>query len=277
MGEGLRRGWGGNTERDAYDVSVAHVDVFLGFVFSGVDRPGSETTEDADDFDTKSESTTSLTPETPSHGGSVGGGSNSHHGSGLDVDKDGGRDSSGSVDGDRENRDHENTAPDENNIGAKRRGPRTTIKAKQLETLKAAFAATPKPTRHIREQLAQETGLNMRVIQVSEIATCIRLKRSEGRGKRPRRLRMPSAATEASSSSPLRRRGGACICRRRARYPSSRGCCCGVVTEAARNAAAGGEASLPSPFLRDHFSFPNVCPRALHLAFQASLGRRCGL
>uniref|UniRef100_U3JZ92 LIM/homeobox protein Lhx5 n=1 Tax=Ficedula albicollis TaxID=59894 RepID=U3JZ92_FICAL len=45
-------------------------------------------------------------------------------------------------------------------------GPRTTIKAKQLETLKAAFAATPKPTRHIREQLAQETGLNMRVIQV---------------------------------------------------------------------------------------------------------------
>ncbi|KAI8512706.1 LIM/homeobox protein Lhx1 [Branchiostoma belcheri] len=54
----------------------------------------------------------------------------------------------------------------ENTLGAKRRGPRTTIKAKQLETLKAAFAATPKPTRHIREQLAQETGLNMRVIQV---------------------------------------------------------------------------------------------------------------
>ncbi|XP_022257913.1 LIM/homeobox protein Lhx1-like [Limulus polyphemus] len=55
---------------------------------------------------------------------------------------------------------------DENTPGSKRRGPRTTIKAKQLETLKAAFAATPKPTRHIREQLAQETGLNMRVIQV---------------------------------------------------------------------------------------------------------------
>ncbi|KIH51798.1 homeobox domain protein, partial [Ancylostoma duodenale] len=34
-----------------------------------------------------------------------------------------------------------------------------------LETLKNAFASTPKPTRHIREQLAQETGLNMRVIQ----------------------------------------------------------------------------------------------------------------
>jgi len=60
-----------------------------------------------------------------------------------------------------------NGANDENAPGTKRRGPRTTIKAKQLETLKAAFAATPKPTRHIREQLANETGLNMRVIQVS--------------------------------------------------------------------------------------------------------------
>ncbi|XP_022248438.1 LIM/homeobox protein Lhx5-like [Limulus polyphemus] len=55
---------------------------------------------------------------------------------------------------------------DENTPGSKRRGPRTTIKAKQLEMLKTAFATTPKPTRHIREQLAQETGLNMRVIQV---------------------------------------------------------------------------------------------------------------
>jgi hypothetical protein len=50
--------------------------------------------------------------------------------------------------------------------GGKRRGPRTTIKAKQLEVLKTAFNQTPKPTRHIREQLAKETGLSMRVIQV---------------------------------------------------------------------------------------------------------------
>lgn len=57
---------------------------------------------------------------------------------------------------------------DEQGAVGKRRGPRTTIKAKQLETLKAAFAATPKPTRHIREQLSQETGLNMRVIQVNK-------------------------------------------------------------------------------------------------------------
>ena len=64
--------------------------------------------------------------------------------------------------------ENSNGKDDENSkvAGQKRRGPRTTIKAKQLETLKAAFAATPKPTRHIREQLAQETGLNMRVIQV---------------------------------------------------------------------------------------------------------------
>lgn len=62
-----------------------------------------------------------------------------------------------------------NNENDDQNLGGKRRGPRTTIKAKQLETLKAAFAATPKPTRHIREQLAQETGLNMRVIQVKEL------------------------------------------------------------------------------------------------------------
>ncbi|XP_051533181.1 LIM/homeobox protein Lhx5 [Myxocyprinus asiaticus] len=63
-------------------------------------------------------------------------------------------------------KDTNNNENEEQNSCTKRRGPRTTIKAKQLETLKAAFVATPKPTRHIREQLAQETGLNMRVIQV---------------------------------------------------------------------------------------------------------------
>ena len=71
-------------------------------------------------------------------------------------------------DGDRSGEEMNDNANGGSTAGAKRRGPRTTIKAKQLETLKAAFAATPKPTRHIREQLAQETGLNMRVIQVSD-------------------------------------------------------------------------------------------------------------
>lgn len=60
----------------------------------------------------------------------------------------------------------ENKSPDDSSAGSKRRGPRTTIKAKQLEILKTAFSQTPKPTRHIREQLAKETGLPMRVIQV---------------------------------------------------------------------------------------------------------------
>ena len=48
----------------------------------------------------------------------------------------------------------------------KRRGPRTTIKAKQLDVLKNVFNQSPKPTRLMREQLAKETGLPMRVIQV---------------------------------------------------------------------------------------------------------------
>ncbi|CAH1382149.1 LIM/homeobox protein Lhx5 isoform X2 [Tenebrio molitor] len=73
-----------------------------------------------------------------------------------------------SLDGDAEMRDSqtENKSPDDSGAGSKRRGPRTTIKAKQLEILKTAFSQTPKPTRHIREQLAKETGLPMRVIQV---------------------------------------------------------------------------------------------------------------
>lgn len=77
--------------------------------------------------------------------------------------------SQGSLDGDPDARgdsQSENKSPEDGG-GSKRRGPRTTIKAKQLEVLKTAFSQTPKPTRHIREQLAKETGLPMRVIQVS--------------------------------------------------------------------------------------------------------------
>ena len=44
--------------------------------------------------------------------------------------------------------------------------PRTTITAKQLETLKMAYNTSPKPARHVREQLSQDTGLDMRVVQV---------------------------------------------------------------------------------------------------------------
>ena len=44
--------------------------------------------------------------------------------------------------------------------------PRTTITAKQLEILRTSYNASSKPSRHVREQLAQETGLDMRVVQV---------------------------------------------------------------------------------------------------------------
>ncbi|KAJ9593802.1 hypothetical protein L9F63_027554, partial [Diploptera punctata] len=49
----------------------------------------------------------------------------------------------GSLDGDPETRDSqtENKSPDDGNSGSKRRGPRTTIKAKQLEILKDSVFA----------------------------------------------------------------------------------------------------------------------------------------
>ncbi len=53
---------------------------------------------------------------------------------------------------------------DEGVDGSKR--PRTTISAKQMEVLKEAYKTSPKPARHVREQLAQDTGLDMRVVQV---------------------------------------------------------------------------------------------------------------
>lgn len=56
---------------------------------------------------------------------------------------------------------------DDSEAGAKR--PRTTITAKQLETLKNAYKNSPKPARHVREQLSSETGLDMRVVQVREL------------------------------------------------------------------------------------------------------------
>ncbi|CAF0727445.1 unnamed protein product [Didymodactylos carnosus] len=47
-----------------------------------------------------------------------------------------------------------------------KKGGRTTIKAPQLEVLRRSFDVCPKPTKQQREQLAAETGLSMRVIQV---------------------------------------------------------------------------------------------------------------
>ncbi|CAF0947776.1 unnamed protein product [Adineta ricciae] len=54
-----------------------------------------------------------------------------------------------------------NKAFDDNN-----KRPRTTISQKQLDVLRQVYITTPKPPRHLRESLAIDTGLDMRVVQV---------------------------------------------------------------------------------------------------------------
>jgi hypothetical protein len=49
----------------------------------------------------------------------------------------------------------------------KERKKRSSKNNTQLEVLKTAFTKHPKPTRNVREQLATETGLSLREIQVS--------------------------------------------------------------------------------------------------------------
>lgn len=44
--------------------------------------------------------------------------------------------------------------------------PRTTITSEQLKILKEAYSVNTKPSRAEREQLANETGLDARVVQV---------------------------------------------------------------------------------------------------------------
>jgi hypothetical protein len=82
------------------------------------------------------------------------------------------------------------TAPE-----GKRRGPRTTIKAKQLEMLKAAFGMAPKPSRQAREKLAKETGLSMRVIQVW----------FQNRRSKERRMRQDDSTGKGQEAGPLQR------------------------------------------------------------------------
>lgn len=64
--------------------------------------------------------------------------------------------------------------------------PRTTITARQMEVLKNAYKTSPKPARHVREQLATDTGLDMRVVQVwfqNRRAKEKRLKKDAGRAR----------------------------------------------------------------------------------------------
>ena len=57
-------------------------------------------------------------------------------------------------------------AADLSDLDNSNKRPRTTITQKQLDSLKRAYNESTKPPRHVREQLAQETGLDMRVVQV---------------------------------------------------------------------------------------------------------------
>ena len=71
-------------------------------------------------------------------------------------------------------------------LDAANKRPRTTITAKQLEALKQAYNESPKPARHVREQLSSETGLDMRVVQVwfqNRRAKEKRLKKDAGRNR----------------------------------------------------------------------------------------------
>lgn len=44
--------------------------------------------------------------------------------------------------------------------------PRTILNAQQRKSFKIAFEKSPKPSRKVREQLARDTGLSVRVVQV---------------------------------------------------------------------------------------------------------------
>ncbi|VDD94037.1 unnamed protein product [Enterobius vermicularis] len=80
--------------------------------------------------------------------------------------------------------DYEMAKTKENEPDTSSKRPRTTITAKSLETLKQAYQASSKPARHIREQLAADTGLDMRVVQVwfqNRRAKEKRLKKDAGR------------------------------------------------------------------------------------------------
>ncbi|KAG5441939.1 LIM/homeobox protein Lhx3 [Clonorchis sinensis] len=80
--------------------------------------------------------------------------------------------------------DFETAKARESELDSANKRPRTTITAKQLEALKRAYNESPKPVRHVREQLSAETGLDMRVVQVwfqNRRAKEKRLKKDAGR------------------------------------------------------------------------------------------------
>uniref|UniRef100_F1L8M7 Homeobox protein ceh-14 n=1 Tax=Ascaris suum TaxID=6253 RepID=F1L8M7_ASCSU len=112
--------------------------------------------------------------------------------------------------------DYEMAKNKETDVDCNNKRPRTTISAKSLETLKQAYQASSKPARHVREQLAADTGLDMRVVQVwfqNRRAKEKRLKKDAGRRWNaygvPKGLDSDSASPEDSiCHSPIYSTGG---------------------------------------------------------------------
>ncbi|XP_067127228.1 LIM/homeobox protein Lhx3-like isoform X1 [Centruroides vittatus] len=85
--------------------------------------------------------------------------------------------------------------------------PRTTITARQLEKLKSAYTTSPKPARHVREQLSQDTGLDMRVVQVwfqNRRAKEKRLKKDTGKSRWNEYFRHGNAKQSSGNSTSTR-------------------------------------------------------------------------
>lgn len=98
------------------------------------------------------------------------------------------------------------TAKSKDGVDGNKR-PRTTITARQMEVLKEAYKNSPKPARHVREQLAQDTGLDMRVVQVwfqNRRAKEKRLKKDAGRTRWGQYFRglKPSTSPNRSGGTP---------------------------------------------------------------------------
>lgn len=59
-----------------------------------------------------------------------------------------------------------------------RRGPkrpRTILNTQQRRAFKASFEVSPKPCRKVRENLAKETGLSLRIVQVRQATHLMKL------------------------------------------------------------------------------------------------------
>ena len=79
-----------------------------------------------------------------------------------------------------------------------------------MEVLKEAYKNSPKPARHVREQLAQDTGLDMRVVQVwfqNRRAKEKRLKKDAGRARWGQYFRGLKGSSSGHDDSPPRESG----------------------------------------------------------------------